>query len=612
MSRNNSKNWKSNNRGKGNSNSNQKNNYQDKAEEREYNKGYRAGKDSRFKGVKPSRNFKKGDDLRSVAISTGSSDNDPQWYTPNGQMLKDVSSVPFYIRSGYPLSPNGEKLYQTVGSAGTTFVPGIMAHYIIPTFGDADDAVNPLNTAATAFFTSLRRATSGTSYYDKEDAMLYLLGVGNAYSYYSYIIRAYGTLSEFSSDNVYLPSALLHAMGIDYNDCRSNISTFRTWINSFAYELQSIPIPNVLTYITRQVFLYESVYTDANSLKSQYSLYSPVGFYVYSEGTEENPAGMLNFKPLPCFKRTGSQAPVVLGPNQSGLMKVSDLISYGESLLAPIQGSQDMSQYIASDIIKAYGSNVYSVSPIAETFRVTPVYNTEVLSQMENLYSYGLIDVNISLTQSIAVNDSRLVPNYNFYTMDSLSQSDSNVAVALYKYLDEGSIIINSHKSNVTPEDVMVMTRLSGAYPNFELITSGSGTIYTSANYKSKCTPVTMGSEIVASTAIYFYSSARGVGQKVLTGLTYGTEDISYVDKATISTELAAVVRDQLLATFDWHPPIRRWLLDSTIQSPPAQAISGYIYDLDNYTTLSLDLLKQINRAALLGEFASRLELFSK
>lgn len=576
------------NKSKGRSNTNGKvtrNNFQDEAEIKEFNKGYKAGRNSK-------NNNKKGhyaSNLKEpVSIKTGEKENDPSWYTPNPQLLKDAASISLNAKTGYPIytQPGG---FTSLGqyNLGTTFVPGVLTLFTVPTFGDPDDSNDPINVAAASFFSSLRRATSGTSYYEKGDSLLYLIGVGQLYSLYSYMTRAYGTISEYSFDNTYTPNVLLRAMGINASDFRRNQSNFRLWLNDFALRLQTLPMPNVLSYTTRQIFLYEGIYLDSNTSKAQYLMYNPMGFYKYSEGTETSAAGTLTFTSLP-------------GTAQTTLMTTESLMNYAESLMQPILNSQDMSQYIVSDILKAYSpSSMFMVSPIAENFRVQAHYNQEILMQMENCYIYNFTSFESTLGQNMTINtDQSLIWNYKVSpTLNTGGISNDELADAyksLQQFIKDDEILVNFHKDNITPEDFMVASRLSGA--PLQLDATGA--------YRFK----TVGSEVVAFGMLSVYTSPNmtdsGLIQYPLTTDNFFTFNKTLDDTGVMTSFIVA----QILSSFDWHPGIRYTVFTGISSGSPSITLcTGKMMDLETTATLSVTDLKNMNRVAMLGEFDSKI-----
>lgn len=569
----------------------------------------------------------RGKEQGTVSIYTGSSDNDPSWYIPTAQLAKDVASFPTILRSGRPFN---------LGTGALINTPGVMALYTIPSFGTLEaNQSEALNAASSAFFNSLRRATSGTSYYEANDSMLYLLSVGSLMSYYAFLVRIYGVMNYYSVANSYTPEALITAMGVDFKDISKNMANFRAGINQLAYQMQVLVAPTVIDYITRHIFLYESIYQDSTNGKAQYYLYSPVGFLQYSEGTSSSAAGKLHFYTFQEFTETTGDNNNFFPPfGTADGLTAQQLITYGYSLLNPILGSESMN-FIMADVAKAFGTeNNYRVSPIAETYLNPPVHNPEVLMQMENAFLYGYNSVGLDITQSVSVNDSHLSIDFRGATSPQpyttgVSADTLSMIIGSFPSMNDSNIPLNFHFNNPTPENILVATRLAGA---------GSKTVshaeWIPNSYDENATPLntalqplTCGSEIVAKAYVYYYSTASGYVSKspvsipIQTKMNYTTTTGSG-GAMTIPESVANnfITIGQLFSTFDWHPrldflcgthgngivigPQPAWNPSDTRIMVPG------VWDLDNYGEVSLSELIRLNDVAILGQFTNKMDLF--
>lgn len=603
-------------RNKNSNNRSERNNYQDKSEVREYDKGYNAGKQRSRNNSNP-KNKGRGRNSggRGVAsIETGAKDNDYNWYVPNGQILTDVASIQEVVRGGAPLTLN----YQdNAFSPMATIVPGIMTYYYVPTVGNSQDGDSALNVAATSLYTRLRLKTNVASNYDKNDAMLYIISVGQLYAYYAYVTKVYGCAQYWDQYSTYLPKGIVNSMGVDYDNIIANMADFRAWINQFAYALQSLPVPNVLPYTTRQIFMNESVYTDSpNSKKHQYSHFCPMGFYKYSEGTSESAAGKLTLRYLPYFLSGAAE----LIPPQRDRMRWDELKLYGDELLKPILGSQDMAQYIAGDILKAYsGSSLYIVSPIAETFVVRPGYNAEVLEQMENMYIYPAEYVSSEVVQSVAVNNTYLISDLKMWYewKPTAQQAEANYQRwQIIKESNERSLVLNRHEDGFPPERVMTMTRLSGVLP---MLIKSDNKITGPDNVKHNgyFVPYTCGTEVVICAIMSYYASKTSPGTMKTSEHMFRTDNWMDLNAAATDFGFQMFHRNLALmdavASFDWHPKLRTVIHETVTEEGNTNTfyeVTGGNWDLDNYTQISVEVLRNLNDVAVLGEFASKLNLY--
>lgn len=347
--------------------------------------------------------------------------NDWRWYAQNEQLLRDSASLPYSWPVGTKLSMGS---YADIVNKGS--VPGIMAIYTSPSFGWSDNENSPINVAARNIYSFVRHANSGHANYDAIDEMIYLMAMDSAYSYIEYLKRIYGVMMTYSYTNRYYPKAMIQAMGVSFNDIQQNLADFRAYINTLAVKVGSMCIPASMSYMAKHMWMYQGYYLDSNHDKAQTYMFVPQGFFMYT--FDQDNAGQLSFVPIQ--KRTGSLEPVIVDDTQ--LLKLSDLITYGERLINPILQSEDMN-IMSGDILKAFGQgNLYMVSGVSDSYTVLPSYEMEVLDQIQNLTLIGEYDEDSAVlhqdaakgylvfepvfTHPYAFSNSTLVhPGYNAY-----------------------------------------------------------------------------------------------------------------------------------------------------------------------------------------------------
>lgn len=376
------KNYRKNNRHKNGNSKDQRNNFQDNAERREYNKGFKAGRRG-----------------SAVPVDTGASkDNDPMWYGLNPQLLKDAGSFPFSRVAGYPIPWQKGKLNSGSGylsEDSKTRTPGILVlrtGHALGSNRDSGDPSSPINVAIQSLYAYTRKANSGAANYDPNAMAAYVLSLSDAYAFYSWLVRAYGVINNYSATNRYYPEALVRAMGLNFTALKSSLADFRMLINQIAYQLQSRKLPKSIMYTTRHIWMYENIYTDSNSDtgKQQIYLFNPIGFLMLNE--KANPMTLELTSPggVPSGFSNVKGAIVPIGQPASSGYALSDLTNYANRILSPIMASQDFG-IISGDLSKAFGDGeMMNVLGIAETYRVTPTYSAEVLSQIENSKSISV------------------------------------------------------------------------------------------------------------------------------------------------------------------------------------------------------------------------------
>lgn len=597
--------------------SDEKNNFQDRAMEREYNKGK---------------------DNCKNPIDTGSrQDNDPSWYAATPALLKDVSTIPFANATGYPFANatlRDSNRNEGVGFIGTNSmaVPGIMTLLFTPTIGNAQSATDAINIAGYSLFSYMRSNNSRTGEYEMPDLMMMLLASDSAYTLYSYLVRAYGIMSYYSVWDKYTPKALLTAMGIDYDDLVMNLADFRAMINTYAYKLASICVPKDITYITRHIWMAENIYKDAETTKAQYYMYVPDKFFQYSEtGTTGSQLDLVQFY--------GSKRSTVT--NKTGLLTVADLQAWTERLINPLIGSEDIN-YMSADILNAFGTGgIFRVLPIADNYTVTPVYNKEVLSQFENatiLYP-GLkyipgdsksteipemmsTFVAGSVNQKPGINEGYLVSNIKIYTPVAQDLDTTGAfPTPLLTFVEPRDFILNMHHDSPTPEEIMVATRLRfrimptyHAQPFWNKVNDFTPLEYPSlgsGQFWSR--PLaTVGSEVITRGEVWNladYSSGGRAVSRMFGSLTpwdakdmggnYGTLPFGWQVLTTLKS---------VLGKFDWCPIHQFVYYDQS--NSGSSTPNNYIYaevpefEMDNWTNIDENTLNRMHEIAILSEFS--------
>lgn len=481
--------------------------------------------------------------------------NDPSWYAASAELLRDSASLSYNNAIGVKMDL-GIKGYlgNPSNCPGLQSSPGIMAFNVVAGPGISTDNSSAVNIAARNIYSYVRHQNSGHANYDSPDLMLYLLAMDEVYAFYNNLKRVYGVMSTYSVKNRYLPAALVEAMGFDYDDLLHHLPELRYYINVLANKINTLCVPATMTYMIRHSWLFSNVYMDSPDPKSQLYVFKQYGYRTYEE--KQLPAA-LQYHNIP--------TPVTL----------DQIKNIGDTMLSKVIESEDMN-IMSGDILKAYGEgNLFKVVPIDESYRVEPVYNEEVLMQIENMtiLPAGAEDLDVSYH----VDTNTIMYNPSF--------SSTSVGWATNK-------IINMHKSEVAPSDTMVATRLT-IQPTQEVI---------DGEEPGKCTfrLTSMGSEMVLGAKMYFYDVdssdnwiLRSIGFSSV--IYYEPDDYSPTDLSTVT----------MIEKFDWHPCI--WLIFHRGQMGKLNFndtdVVGYSYDLENYTVVDHLTLTKMHDTAILSEF---------
>lgn len=518
-----------------------------------------------------------------------SSHNDPAWYAQSPQLLADYASFPFG-------APAGIELPASLGYSGKSSVPGVMALEFVPTIGIATDANSPINVAARNIYSYVRHANSGHSNYEAPDLMMYLVAMDSVYMFHSFMKRALGLVLDYSPTNRFYPAMLLRAMHLDPDDIQTHAADFRGFINTYAVKMGSMCVPNSMSYMARHTWMCEGLYVDDPATsKAQTYFYTPRQFYQYQEVTTSGvTSGRLVYANL-----------INYATNQTTqLLTVADLVKLGNALLNPILSSEDFN-IMSGDILKAFGAEgVVKVTGVLDGYMVLPVYNQEVLSQIENA---TIVNGNVSsiVQQAAGVDQGYLFTQYNV-TVETRMFDDGSTT----QKIGQGTVnmfalsrLLNMHHSPVSPADTMVATRLMATImPSDATIVNGG----------LQCTVDNCGSEIVCYGTMYTYRYDSSTLNPYMYQAKMGFINLylpaSDVPIAAMGVNVAYLHAD--LSIFDWHPISNTVIIgtDGTEFIPQLPCI-----DLANYTVLSSDNVKNLHMTAMLSEFSvPQMGAFSK
>jgi hypothetical protein len=484
-------------------------------------------------------------------------------YATDEATAKDIASIPFNYISGLPFNYNGLPTNTTGTNAqvkkfALNQLPGVMVISYVPTPGGASmDGTSSINMAARQLYSYIRRNNSGAKNYEAPDLMLFVLAMEDIYNNFFELKRAYGLAQNYQFANRFTPKALVEGIGIDFEDLTQNLAGYRYKINLLARKINSLAVPKYFKSFIRRVVLSSQVFSDSTSARSGYYIYAKQGYYQFKFAKYET-GGALEY--VPTFRS-----------EQHTLQWYIDII---EQQITTILTDDDMN-VMMGDILKAFGEGgVYSVTEIDDNYTVVPVYDENVLAQIENSRSFTLYGGEMDYA---GVHHSGLDVFQKDNVLYWTPCYDNNSTEAISRGFALIAPIINSHKDNPDYKDVLEWSRQ---------MTCPSGQVVENLKF------VSCGLEIVTGYAMIAYTPENETFALPFTSFTMVTNfQTGNVDVATAFNVALAI------SQFDWHPFL--YVFDGDTSGPEIFGnIQGFAGDLKVFTTIESAILTRIHDCA--------------
>lgn len=444
----------------------------------------------------------------------------------------------------------------------TDYIPGIMAINWIPTIGNSKTVTDPASIVAKEIYARVRSKFSGSLEADPPDFVMYIMALDSIYSYIAYLKRIYRILNAYSANNHYLPDGLLTAMGMSESFIESlKLNRMQFWqiINQLVFMTRKFSCPAEFDIIHRHYWLNDNVYMDAMSPNSQFYIFVPQQFYQFTMFTD---AG--GIKSGGC-----KMVPITFATTQS-INAAEWLFSYGRDLINALANSDD-AYTISGYLMRAYeGSPVFTVDELPQDQPLVPIYEPEVLMQIENAQPVMFGGDSSSIGNNIVQQPSSNAVVCNPMWYGELPQWYSSLGITKLENL------LSIRSDAPTVADVTIATRLK--------MGSDLPTVL-SAEDKTYQHNIYCASEIVLSVNLINLIDAPNASG-VMTRSWYLAQMVG------LNYEPHAV-DISLLSSFDWHPILRG-----------VGVMNAYVLgDLHNSTLLANEQLDQLNRVCMYSEF---------
>lgn len=491
--------------------------------------------------------------LVSGVKTIGALANDPAWYNLNKQMVKDAASISFKTPLMNGLGRTSLQISNAQAFRGSVVALGVIPSIGISHTGSISKPSTPSNFAtlcAQNVYAWVRHANSGASNYEPADLMMYLFAMDAAYSFYAWGRSIYRLANSFSGDNLTLIKDLANAINVDVDDFRSNLASFRWYLNTAATRLNALAVPAKFPYFNRHIWMFSNLFKDDNTSKS--AIYA---FYPEKVGLYEPTSGRIQY----------------LAPTQllvSGAWEYSEFVQVMDRIINNLLSVEDIG-IINGDIRKAYGQELFVVDETPVDDYISPIYSAEVLSQISCATLVGTLKND---TCDICQYQGTIYQGTYVKTgVPTVEQYYPQINVANGSAYSRREFVVNLYKDDPTPDDVMVATRLMAEYS------------YATTEQATTRLVTGTGSEFITAATVVYYGEATSSASK--------TSIFDYASR--YGSQVAAV-----LYQFDWFP--------SFVGNADSAATSTFylnIPDLSVYAIIDGNILHNLHSTALLSEF---------
>nr|QXV86456.1 capsid protein [Rat picobirnavirus] len=558
-------------------------------------------------------------------------------FNKNAELLRSAGSIPFASILGDPIN------YQ--GNAG---VPGIMTIAWTPNYGSGLSPV-ALNQCKDAMYSYLTHANSRDYKYTAADLMTQVLGGTEVFAAISEAERAYGIARNTTEENRYTYSRLLEALGFDADDIRKNLGQMWFDINDLITQSRQIWIPKDIPLVSRWFEKGQYVYTDATGPRSQIYMFKRSQFFEYNELNFTTGSGLIparywygsssddvwdpssmaptddivggdNWSPYTNLDSTANgyhNLPVAVTTTKYTWQQFKSMI---QNMINKLVNSEDRG-IIYGDILNAYGaSNIYAMPTFSADHKVEPVYNAEILMQIENLNVVPLFYQAVVQTENGTISGVPYLsaPNsanvYGFPVANGTANGKSAIACSV-----PDTQILNMHiPGQPSPENIMLATRMkSSSFVRQKVMaitpkTSSSGPKAYEPGFGGSLQaymPKYMGTEVPVVVSLWRAAETTTNKGRV----TYGMRNqnlfqfnaldaypYTYDDEDNTSIGLWAM---ELMA-FDWHPFIYNISQNfATGLNSSCAHMQDAFGDFDNYITITDVELMKLHNTAMMSVF---------
>lgn len=381
-----------------------------------------------------------------AAQPAGYGGNDFTWYNKYPAQIQATGNLPFNQYPGKQVTLGNYTLQngdQTLVLPNFSYqYPGLMTLGFYPSVGLATDLRDPINVVAQELYANIRKNYSGSLEVDPQDIVMYILAVDSCNMFIEDMKRAYYLINNYNSNNYYFPRGMLGALGYDYNDLHANEMDFFKFIDDCQHQMSRYCVPDIMDLFKRHTFMCANVYADEPVPKAQIYAFKLLGVYQLTNTTKMTELTMYDLQ-------------------MDQFSKLSDLKAYWADIYGALANWDD-SHTINGYLMRTYESSGWLVSsPVTFGGLLDPVYNAEVLMQIQNASAVNVDPASLAITQngaktglisepemkptSYALNGKSMLPNRCVLNIPISEQPDASLITVASRLATVGRMLTNGH-----------------------------------------------------------------------------------------------------------------------------------------------------------------------
>lgn len=553
--------------------------YDDSKDKRKTN-GSRKGKNrGKSKSNAKRRSFDNESDSRDSAF--GGSDsylNDPSWYvadvTTADQAMRfsfdNFTGMPFTLDIGTRTmaSPTDFKLVEFAQGTATNCT--LFLNPSPGSIGKGNDArLAAINQQGFKLYSRLSSVNSKNTQYAPQDVTTLILAMGEIISTVAWVQRTFGLSWIYNLRNRTMPNDLIKASGFDSVDFFEKLAQYRIEFNTILVQANKIPFPSNFDYFRKCAMLYSEVYKDSDTDMSQNYVFVPASTWDLDESSSSSGT----------ILRTHNWE---IGNSTN---KMSAVLEHLKTMINGMLTSATFN-YIYSDILnfadKNKGVTLLQYVTVPEDYVVYPVYNVNMLGQINNMNPIGLPfswdTGNAATVADMAnvfpnvTNSNDVIPNMETLCLEyNPTFKEKYPTLTLAKY-------VNFHVADPDLNARIENTRyISGAISeDYHIQTSGTTQLKTG-----------------------WYSTSNVLSDHYLVQLHTRTagDEVSddFIESGCLITDIPSYYPQ-----YDWAPMLQIW--KHNVQQGTYYP-TGIFGDVDYFTTVSTRVVDRMNDIALYGLF---------